>query len=104
MRVTDEHHAVAAVHVDVLVAVDVVHLRAFAVAQPDGLRCRDLPARRGAAGEHLAPAPDELTAARLAGEEGLFLGGDQLLQAGGGGGVDDWRGPRGGTPVTGTPR
>ena len=53
MRVADEHHAVAAVQVDVLGAVDVPHPRALAVAHPHRARPADHPARRRAAGEHL---------------------------------------------------
>jgi len=45
--------AVAAVQVDVLVAVDVPDLRAAAVTQPDRLRRGDLPAGSDAAGEVL---------------------------------------------------
>ena len=48
--------AVAAVQVDVLVAVDVLDLRAAAVAQPDRLRRGDLPARGDTAGEVVWPA------------------------------------------------
>ena len=46
MGVAGQGGAVAAVQVDILVAVDVVDLRALAVAQPDRLRRGDLPARR----------------------------------------------------------
>ena len=54
MGMSGNGSAVAAVHVDVLVAVDVVDLRARAVAHPDGLRFGDLPVGRRAAGEVLA--------------------------------------------------
>ena len=77
--VAGDGRAVAAVHVDVLGAVDVVHLRAGAVAHPDGLRLGDLPVRRGTAGEVLAGLGDELGAARLAAQEHLLLVGDQLV-------------------------
>jgi hypothetical protein len=43
--VTGQGGAVAAVQVHVLVAVDVIDLRALAVAEPDRLRRGDLPAR-----------------------------------------------------------
>ena len=49
--VAGQGSAVAAVQVDVLVAVDVPDLRAAAVAQPDRLRRGDLPARGDTAGE-----------------------------------------------------
>ncbi len=42
--VASQRDPVSAVHVDVLVAVDVVELRSAAVAEPDGLRAGDLPA------------------------------------------------------------
>ena len=71
--------AVTAVHVDVLVAVDVVDLGALAVAHPDGLRLGDLPVGRGAAGEVFARPRDQFGAARLAPEEHLLLGGDQVV-------------------------
>ena len=38
LRVTGDHHAVAAVQVDVLGAVDVPHSRTLAVTDPDGGR------------------------------------------------------------------
>jgi hypothetical protein len=44
MGVAGQGGAVAAVQVDVLVAVDVIDLRALAMAQPDRLRRGDLPA------------------------------------------------------------
>ncbi len=50
VAVTGERDAVAAVQVDVLVAVDVVELGALAVAEPDRLRPGDLPAGHDAAG------------------------------------------------------
>ena len=54
MGVAGQGRAVAAVQVDVLVAVDVVDLRAVAVAEPDRLRGGDLPVRGDAAGQVLA--------------------------------------------------
>ena len=71
--------AVAAMHVDVLGAVDVVDLRALAVAHPHGLRLGDLPVGRGPAGEVFAGLRDEFGAARLAAQEDLLLVGDQLV-------------------------
>ena len=56
VRVPGQRDAVAAVQVDVLVAVDVVELGAAAVAEPDRLRAGDLPARGHAAGQR-APRP-----------------------------------------------
>ena len=44
MGVSDQRGPEPAVHVDVFVAVDVVQLGALPVAEPDGLRPRDLPA------------------------------------------------------------
>src|SRR6266704_1627727 len=69
--------AVAAVQVDVLVPVNVVDLRALAVAEPDRLRAGDLPAGRHPAGERV-PGP-LCQAARLRlppGEHLLLLGDD----------------------------
>jgi hypothetical protein len=82
---------VAAVQVDVLVAVDVVDLRALAVAQPDRLRRGDLPARGDPAGQVLLGLLGETGGVRLAGDEDLFLGGDDLPKPGTGerGGVLD---------------
>jgi hypothetical protein len=53
VTVAGQGGAVAAVQVDVLVAVDVVDLRALAVAEPDRLRRGDLPAGGDAAGQVL---------------------------------------------------
>ena len=79
MRMPGNGSAVAAVHVDVLVAVDVVDLRAAAVAHPDGLRLGDLPVGRRAAGEVFAGLRNEFRAARLTAQEHLLLVGDQLV-------------------------
>ncbi len=79
--VTGDRRAVAAVHVDVLGAVDVVHLGARAVAHPHRLRLGDLPARRRPAGEVLLGPRDQLRAARLARQEHALLVLDQLVQA-----------------------
>ena len=54
VRVAGDRRAVAAVHVDVLVAVDVADLGALAVAHPDRLRLGDLPVGGGAAGQVFA--------------------------------------------------
>ena len=51
VAVPGQRHAVPAVQVDVLVAVDVVDLGALAVAEPDRLRPGDLPAGGDPAGE-----------------------------------------------------
>ena len=51
--VAANHHSVSTVQIDVLGAVDVPDLRAFAVADPNGCRARDHPVGRGSAGEHL---------------------------------------------------
>ena len=66
--VADDGDAVPAVEVAVLAAVDVVQLRAFAVAHPDGLRLGDLPVRGGTAGQSPG-AIAERAALRLAGDE-----------------------------------
>ena len=92
MGVPGEAGAVAAVQVDVLGPVDVVDLGAGPVAQPDGLRARDLPARGHPAGER-APGPrDELARPGLAiEEERLLLGHDRVEPRGeilGGGQLD----------------
>ena len=79
MGVPGDGCAVAAVHVDVLGAVDVVHLRAEAMAHPDRLRFGDLPVRSGAPGEVHAGLGDELGAAGLTAQEYLLLVGDQLV-------------------------
>ena len=56
--VTDEHHAVAGVQVDVLGPVDVVAPSTLPVADPDRARAGDHPAGRGPAGERRRrPAP-----------------------------------------------
>ena len=67
--VAGQGHAVPAVEVGVLDAVDVVDLRAAAVADPHRLRLGDLPVRRGAPGQPVGPVP-EGAALRLAREEG----------------------------------
>ena len=79
MRVPRDGGAVAAVHVHVLGAVDVVHLRPGAVAHPDGLRLGDLPVGGGPACEVHACLGDEFGAARLAAQKNLFLIGYQLV-------------------------
>ena len=79
MRVAGDRRAVTAVHVDVLVAVDVVDLGARTVAHPHRLRLGDLPVRGRAAGEVFARHRDEFGAARLAAQEHLLLVGDQLV-------------------------
>src|SRR4051812_24972657 len=74
VRVPGDRGPVAAVHVDVLGAVDVVHLGTGAVTHPDRLRLRDLPVRGGPAGEVATCPIDEFGAARLTAEKGsLFL-------------------------------
>ena len=89
VRVAREGGAVAAVQVHVLVAVDVVDLRAMAVAQPDRLRCGDLPARGDPAGQVLLSRLGEVSGVRLAADEDLFLGRDDLGELGIGDGVAD---------------
>ncbi len=79
MRMPGNGSAVAAVHVDVLVAVHVVDLRALAVAHPDGLRFGDLPVGRRTPGEVFACPRDEFGAARLTAKKHLLLSGDQLV-------------------------
>ncbi len=89
VRVAGEGGAVAAVQVHVLVAVDVVDLRAVAVAQPDRLRCGDLPARGDPAGQVLLSRLGEVSGVRLAADEDLFLGRDDLGELGVGDRVAD---------------
>jgi hypothetical protein len=81
MRVPGDRGAVAAVHVDVLGAVDVVELGALAVAEPDRLRLGDLPVGGGPAGQHRPGLLDELRTARLPPQKGLLLLDDQLIDA-----------------------
>jgi hypothetical protein len=78
MRMPGNGSAVAAVHVDVLVAVHVVDFRAVAVAHPDGLWFGDLPIGRRTAGEMFARLRDEFGAARLTAQKHLLLSRDQL--------------------------
>ena len=81
--------AVPAVEVGVLAAVDVVDLRALAVADPHRLRLGDLPVGGGAAGQAAGPVA-EGAALRLAGDERVGLlrdhGVELVGQHGGGGG------------------
>jgi len=83
-------------HVDVFLAIDVVHLGTFAVAHPHRLRLGDLPIRRGAACKVLAGQRDEFGAAGLPLEEHSFLGCDQVIHE-----IGHWtlnhRGRHGGT-------
>ncbi len=52
ISVAGDHHAVAAVEIDVFGAVDVPDLRSLAVADPHSRRARDHPVRGGATGQH----------------------------------------------------
>src|SRR5271169_3973346 len=74
--------AVAAVQVDVLIAVDVPDLRTAAVAQPDRLRHGDLPARGDTAGEVVLGLLGQTLGARLAADEDLLLRRDDLPELG----------------------
>src|SRR5215470_16651781 len=65
--------AVAAVHVDVFIAVDVIDLRACAVAEPDRLRARDLPVRGHTAGQCLTCFDGHAGGGGLAVDEDTFL-------------------------------
>ena len=77
--VPGEAGSVATVKIDVLGPVDVVDLGAGPMAEPDGLRTRDLPARGHAAGERPPGALDELARPGLALEEQrLLLGHDRV--------------------------
>src|SRR5204862_1366400 len=78
MRVPGQGRPVAAVQVDVLVAVDVVDHAAAAVAQPDWLRHRDLPAGRDAAGQRAASPGRHPCGLRLPPQEDLLLLGDDV--------------------------
>jgi len=82
VSVAGQGGAVAAVQVHVLVAVDVVDLRAVAVAQPDRLRRGDLPARGDTTRQVLLGGLGEVRGVRLAADEDLFLGRDDLLEGG----------------------
>jgi len=64
MGVAGDRGAIAAVHVDVFGAVDVVHLRPAPWLIHHGLGLGDLPVRCGAAGKVLACVRDHLCAAR----------------------------------------
>ena len=77
MRVAGDGRPVTAVHIDVLGAVDVVHLGSGTVAHPDGLRLGDLPVRRGTAGQMSTGECDEFGAARLPAQEHLLFVGDE---------------------------
>jgi hypothetical protein len=74
--------AVTAVQVDVLVAVDVVDLRAVTVAEPDRLRRGDLPAEGDTAGQVLLGCLGQVRGVRLAADEDLFVRCDDLLEDG----------------------
>jgi hypothetical protein len=74
--------AVAAVQVDVLVAVDIPDLRAAAVTQPDRLRRGDLPARGDAAGEVPLGLLGHSGRGGLAADEDLLLLRDDLFELG----------------------
>ncbi len=76
VAVPGQAHAVPAVQVYVLVAVDVVDLGAAAVAEPDRLRDGDLPARGDPAGQRLARSGGHPPRLRLALGENPFLFGD----------------------------
>src|SRR5215471_9064945 len=80
VTVPGEAHAVTAVQVHVLVAVDVVDLGATAVAEPDRLRDGDLPARGDPAGQRLARPGGHPPRLRLALGENSFLFGDDALE------------------------
>ena len=83
MRVSGQAGAVAAVQVDVLVAVDVEDLGAGAVAEPDRLGRGDLPARGDPAGQRVVGPLPHGPGAGLALDEGPFLAGDELVESGG---------------------
>src|SRR5215471_14062332 len=77
VRVPGQPHAVAAVQVHVLVAVDVIDLGTEAVAKPDRLWRGDLPARRHPAGQRPGRQGGRLPRPWLAfGEDSLLLGDD----------------------------
>ena len=83
MRVADGHRPVAVVEVDVLVAVDVDHLRPVALGQVDRVRVGRLPARRDAAGQRLPRPLGHLARLVVAVVEDRLLGLDQLRKLGG---------------------
>jgi hypothetical protein len=80
MGVADGDGAVAVVEVDVLVAVDVDHLRAVAVSEVDRVRLGRLPARGDAARERLVRPLGHLARAGMAAVELGLLGLDQLRE------------------------
>ena len=80
--VAGDRGAVAAVHVDVLGAVDVPHVGPVAVAHPHGLGLGDLPVGRRPAGQHGAGLGDQRGAAWLAADEDLGLGLDEGVDVG----------------------
>jgi hypothetical protein len=80
--VADQHHPVAAVQVDVLVAVDVPDPAAGTVADPDRLRAGDLPAGGDPAGQRPPGPLQQRPRAGLAVQERLLLLGDQLVEPG----------------------
>jgi hypothetical protein len=80
VTVAGQRGAITAVQVDILVAVDVVELRALAVTEPHRLRAGDLPARGDPArqrGGRLRRHPARL---RLPGREDLLLPGDDIFE------------------------
>ena len=79
VAVSGEHRAVAGVQVDVLGAVDVVHLGALSVAQPHRGRTGDLPARRGPPGQRPRRPRRAVERSRLAGSESPLLVADQVV-------------------------
>ncbi len=80
MSVTSEAGSVATVQVDVFGPVDVVDLRADAVADPDGLGPGDLPAGRDPAGERAGGPLAHRPGVGLASEEHLLLFSDEGVE------------------------
>jgi len=81
--VAGQRGAVSAMQVDVLVAVDVVHLGAGAVAEPDWLWLGDLPVGCYPAGEHAAGMGGHLGGLGLAPrEDGLLFCGESFDDGG----------------------
>src|SRR5690348_12221033 len=83
--VASQGGAVAAVQVDVFVAVDIGDLRAAAAAQPDRLRHGDLPAGGDAAGEVLLGLLGQALGLGLTADEDFFLLRDDRFEHGVGG-------------------
>ncbi len=82
MGMADDHHAIAGMQIHILHAIDVVHLRAVAMAEPHGARPGDHPARGRSARERTSGPLRPRRRVRLAAEEAVLLPGDQIRDRG----------------------